>query len=116
LDKLGVSLDRENTPSDAIALFLRALSLQPDFYAPRYHLASAYLELGDYHQAALEFRKVLMTRADDAHLHFQLGLCLEKSGEKAGAIEQFGMVGKTQTDFRQAQDHLKDLLREEAAH
>jgi tetratricopeptide (TPR) repeat protein len=116
LDDLGISISEKGDIWGGIALFLRALSLKPDFFPARCHLASAYLGRGNYDQAALEFRKALMLRGDDAHVHFQLGLSLEKSGDKAGAIEQFGMVQKTQPDFRQAQQHLNALLRKEAVH
>jgi tetratricopeptide (TPR) repeat protein len=76
-------------------------------------LASVYLEVGDSRQAALEFRKALLVRPFDAHAHFELGLCLEKIGNTEGAMEQLDMIGRAQTDFREAQEHLKYLRRKD---
>jgi tetratricopeptide (TPR) repeat protein len=116
LDELGMSLSRKGNLPGAIALFLRALSLEPDYYPARRDLASAYMERGAYHEACLEFRKALMLRSDDAQVHFQFGLCLEKNGDTGAAIEQFRMVQRTQPDFAQAQEQLKVLLRKESIH
>jgi len=116
LDELGMSLRRQGNFPGAIAMFLRALSLEPDFYPARRNLASAYMERNAYHEASLEYRKMLILRSDDAQVHFQFGLCLEKNGDTGAAIEQFRMVQRDQPDFAQAQEQIKALLRKESVH
>jgi Flp pilus assembly protein TadD len=67
----------------------RTLTLDPNFYAARYALGTAYHAKGQYGEAIAEFRKAL-TLTDDPWVKALLARSLAKSGQRDEAIKLLG--------------------------
>jgi anaphase-promoting complex subunit 3 len=79
-------LDRMRRPDVALTHFHAAVALDPGSIMARFRRAQTLLKLGDT-QASLKDLLLLKDRApDDANIHFLLGRCYKKTGERAAAI------------------------------
>ena len=86
---VGANLTRARRFDEAIAQFNRTLTLDPNFYATRYALATAYHAKGNYAEAIAEYRKALALN-DDPWVKALLARSLAKSGQRDEAIKLLG--------------------------
>ena len=57
-------------------------------WAPRFNLAHAYGQLGDWTRAAAEYRTAAERFPDDYVTHFNLALALRKAGQETSAVTE----------------------------
>jgi anaphase-promoting complex subunit 3 len=79
-------LDRQRRPDAALTFFHSAVTLDPSSIMARFRRAQTLLKLGDT-SASLKDLLLLKDRApDDANIHFLLGRCYKRIGERAMAV------------------------------
>jgi tetratricopeptide (TPR) repeat protein len=71
----------------AEVLFLSAMNLQPQHYAPHYYLGLLSYEQKKYDMAENYYRSALLYGADTALVHYALGLNAGAAGRKADAVQ-----------------------------
>ena len=103
-------LDSGNTHAAIVALE-RARDLEPDKGSIREALARAYYRSQRVDQARAEFEKVLELDPVNDYAHFGLGLCLLRSGDRAGARGHL----KIATIMRPDEEAYQDALRQASA-
>jgi anaphase-promoting complex subunit 3 len=80
-------LDRQRRPDAALTAFHSAVTLDPSSIMARFRRAQTLLKLGDT-AASLKDLLLLKDRApDDANIHFLLGRCYKRIGERAMAVK-----------------------------
>ncbi len=88
----GIVLLRQQNPAEALPLFDDAARQRPQEYRPRYYLAEAQLQTGDYAGAEASYK-------------LALGLDPKSAGSNLGmaqALVQQGRIGESDPYFRQA--------------
>jgi protein O-GlcNAc transferase len=110
------SLLREGQSLDAVSELLRALTLSPTDEEARRHLAGAYVSLGDFDKAILEYHKLLLLSPKDVSTHLVLGKLLLKQGHAEQAASQFRTALTYQPDSHEARASLAEALRASAGH
>ena len=79
-------LDRQRRPDAALTAFHSAVALDPSSIMARFRRAQTLLKLGDT-AASLKDLLLLKDRVpDDANIHFLLGRCYKRIGERANAV------------------------------
>lgn len=91
--------------------FQKAIELaQPLDKAEHWYYVGVYRqEQRHFKEAADAFRNTVELRPQDAVAHFNLGECLEESGDRAGAIEAFRQALRHRPDMKTAQERLAKL-------
>jgi Flp pilus assembly protein TadD len=103
-------LDSGNSHAAVVALE-RARDLEPDKGSIREALARAYFRSKRVEAARTEFEKVLELDPVNDYAHFGLGLCLLRSGDRAGARGHL----KIATIMRPGEEAYQDALRQASA-
>jgi len=114
---LANTLAAQGKLEEAAASFRQVLSAVPDDAAAREHLAAALATLGDgalsetrLEAAAGYYRELVELEPGSADLHNNFGIVLVRSGDLAGAIEQFQAALKADPAHQAARRNL-DLAR-----
>ncbi len=87
---LGVVLEREGLPAEAVAAYRAALKLDPKSAAANYNLGSSLARSGNYAEAERHFRAAIKADPKNAAAHQALAQVLEKLGradEARGELE-----------------------------
>ena len=95
----------------AVVALERARDLEPDKGSIREALARAYFRSQRVEAARAEFEKVLELDPVNDYAHFGLGLCLLRSGDRAGARGHLKMA----TIMRPDEEAYQDALRQASA-
>ena len=103
-------LEAGNTHAAVVALE-RARDLEPEKGSIREALARAYFRSERVEAARAEFEKVLELDPVNDYAHFGLGLCLLRSGDRAGARGHLKMA----TIMRPDEEAYQDALRQASA-
>ena len=103
-------LEAGNTHAAVVALE-RARDLEPEKGSIREALARAYFRTRRVDAARVEFEKVLELDPVNDYAHFGLGLCLLRSGDRAGARGHLKMA----TIMRPDEEAYQDALRQASA-
>ena len=78
--KRGVDAERRGKHDDAIAHYLGALKISPDYYPAHNNLGSLYLGKTDFKSAEEQFQEVIRLDQNDAQAYFNLGNVLMLTG------------------------------------
>jgi len=78
---LGVVVQMQGRPGEAIAHYKEALAKDPCFVQALYNLANAFLQSGQFQDAIETMRAVLRQDAAHADAHWQLGMLLLLAGD-----------------------------------
>ncbi len=81
----GSRLLDESHPHAAAVVLERARDLEPDKGSIREALARAYFRCGRFPAARSEFARAVEIEPVNDYAHFGLGLCLLRTGDRAGA-------------------------------
>lgn len=76
----GLSADRRGEPDEAIAHYVSALKIAPDYYPAHNNLGTLYLGKSDFKAAEAHFRESVRLNRDDAEAYFNLGNVLMLTG------------------------------------
>lgn len=79
-------LDRMKRPDVALTHFNSAVTLDPRSIMARFRRAQTLLKLGDTDASLRDLLHLKDRAPDDANIHFLLGRCYKKTGERASAI------------------------------
>jgi len=107
---LGNDLLRMGNVQGAIADYLLALKVQPDFLNARKNIASAYALAGDSGKAIEEYLRILEIKPEDPMTHFNLGLLFAERGERDKAVGHFRRVLKIDPSDSGARQELCKLV------
>ena len=78
--KHGVDADRKGQHDEAMAHYLNALKISPDYYPAHNNLGSLYLSKADFKSAEEQFQEVIRLDQNDAQAYFNLGNVLMLTG------------------------------------
>jgi tetratricopeptide (TPR) repeat protein len=76
----GVNAERQGKHDEAIADYLSALKISPDYYPAHNNLGSLYLGKSDFKSAEEQFQEVIRLDQNDADAYFNLGNVLMLTG------------------------------------
>ena len=89
LNEQGVELGREGKLREAIAVFDRAIAIEPDYDQLFYNRGKAKLNLEDFKGALADFDAALKLTPDYADAFNNRGITKKKLGDIAGAIADY---------------------------
>lgn len=94
----------------AIALFRRAVKLDPARASTRLNLASAYALINQNAEAVAAARQAVAVAPDNATAHYALGRFLDKAADRAGAEAAYRQALKRDSDNAPAMVALAEVL------
>jgi tetratricopeptide (TPR) repeat protein len=100
----------KNAPARAEAEFRQALALRPTSLSAQTELAQALEMQGKYREAADYYRKAVDLKPQDGPVHHRLGLCLQRLGDKEGAMRELRIAVKCKPNLTVAYRDLAELL------
>jgi Flp pilus assembly protein TadD len=100
----GSRLLEEAHPHAAAVVLERARDLEPDKASIREALARAYFRCGRFPAARSEFARAVEIDPVNDYAHFGLGLCLLRTGDRAGARRhlKLAVAMRPRDEYRQA--------------
>jgi tetratricopeptide (TPR) repeat protein len=99
LNNLGVVYYNERRNAESIAVFQKALRIDPDYGDGHTDLGGEYLIEGRLPEAIAEFRKAAKLEPGVALTHFNLGNALDQYGQIPEAIAQYEWAIAIQPDY-----------------
>ena len=90
LNLLGLIAQNKGLQDEAVSLFLRAISENPQEVSYRYNLAFSYKLLKRYREALEAFTSVLKLNSNIKEAHNEIGLIYQHLGEYEKAKQSFG--------------------------
>ncbi len=106
---LAIVLGELDRYAESVAEFQRALAERPDNniqLLATYNLANAYLDLGNYEQAATYFQRTIQLAPGEPTPHYNLGLTYVAQNQKEKAIPEFQAALRLKPDYKEAQFNL----------
>jgi len=88
----GNKLSEEKKYEEAIAVYDKLLSQNPDAYIIAKNIGNCYFELQKYDKAEEYYRKVLEKDPTNAEIMLLIGNCYTNRGEKDKAMEWYGKI------------------------
>lgn len=89
---LGVVLDRQGRPDEALVEFNTAVKLDPTFVGARNNIARLLAERGKKNEAIQEFERILSIRPSHVHAHYNLGVLYESVGDLGKSAQHFSQA------------------------
>jgi Flp pilus assembly protein TadD len=103
----GSRLLHDGNAHAAVVALERARKLEPEKGSVRETLARAYYRSGRFGHAAREFRAALDLEPVNDYAHYGLGLCLLRTGDRAGArahLRLANVMRPENADYQRALD------------
>jgi tetratricopeptide (TPR) repeat protein len=110
LHNAGLALKAMHRPADAVRLFDKALTLDPNYIPARMSLAEALADDGKNDQAAGEYRKVLRLDPEQVDAHCNLACALAAQGKTAEAMTELQQALRLSPSDASAHCNLGNLL------
>jgi len=110
LNVLGVQFYRSEAYDLAIVQLEQAVRLAPGLPAVRFNLGGAYYGKDRVADAEREFRTALELDPNHVRAHWFRGLCLERLGRLAEAVEEFEWVLSHSTGTREARSAREEIV------
>jgi protein O-GlcNAc transferase len=111
LMQLAVKHHQAGQLAEAVALYRRALQIQPDDVAVHYHLANALRDQRQFDEALASCHRALQLQPDNIPVNHTLGVILYDKGQLDGAIAVFRRVILLSPDYAPAYSNLGNALR-----
>jgi len=109
-NNLGVALDEQGRTAEAIAHYLQALRIKPDYVDAYYNLGNALGKQGRTAEAIAHYLRALRINPDYVGAHYNLGNALGKQGRTAEAIAHYLEALRINPDFEDAHYNLGNAL------
>jgi len=90
--QVGFCKVKQGKNHDAIRAFEQALRLRPNSYEALNKLGDAYYYAGNYYKALDAYKRAVSLRPDLAEGHYNLGSAHLELGDRAGALQQAGLL------------------------
>jgi len=97
----GILLMRQKNPADALPLFEGAADQRPKEYRPRYYLAEAQLQTGDFTKAEANYRLALEIDPKSANAELGLAHALAQQGKLSDADPHFHQAARLEPKYRE---------------
>jgi len=97
----GILLMRQKNPADALPLFEGAADQKPKEYRPRYYLAEAQLQTGDFPKAEANYRLALELDPKSANAELGLAHALAQQGKLSDADPHFHQAARLEPKYRE---------------
>lgn len=107
---LGNALSKKGQKNQAIALYQKALQINPVYKVARYDLGIALFDKGETEQAIAQYRTALKIDPDYAEARNNLGVALFAKGEKQEAFAQYRKALEIKPDYGEARYNLANAL------
>ena len=107
---LGVALCDRGQVDEAIAQYLAALKVRPDYVDARFNLGVALASLGRLDDAVVVYRQVLELEPKFADAHNNLGVVLADLGQTDEAIAHYREALEIEPDLVSAYNNLGNVL------
>lgn len=90
---LGVALDENGLPEEAIIAYLKAIELDPNYWVAYYNLGQSYLRAGELGEAERSFKSAVRLAPEFAPARFMLGIVYGemRDFERAIAVTKEGL-------------------------
>jgi DNA-directed RNA polymerase subunit alpha len=108
--ELGLALDGEGRPIEAVQAYEKALELDPDHNGATFRLGYEYVLAGDPEKAMGHYRRLSEHMPAYASALLNLGLLYEDMGQVRSAIECYRRVLKANPSHSRARLYLHDAL------
>ena len=102
---VGLELE-SHSPQEALAAYLRALELAPEFVPARVNIGRLQQLAQNFAAAEVSYRAALQYAPDDSGAAFNLAVLLEDMGDPAGAMEAYRQAVAADPSFRDAHYNL----------
>ncbi len=89
LNRQGNDLAREGKLREAVAIYDRAVAIEPDYAEPFYNRGKAKLNLKDFQGAIADFDAALKLDPKEADAYNNRAIAKKKSGDLKGAISDY---------------------------
>jgi tetratricopeptide (TPR) repeat protein len=86
---LGIQLENQDKPDEAIEYFNKAIQLWPDFLSPNLHLGELLIKRKQYKESIPYLNKVLEVSPNYPIAHVNIGMVLAALGENDAAVKAF---------------------------
>lgn len=86
---VGMILERQNMLQQALAMYTRATTLQPQSALSRYKKARILMQLQRFNEALVEFDLLQTLAPDEASVHFLLGQLYKAVNKKSLAVKHY---------------------------
>jgi tetratricopeptide (TPR) repeat protein len=107
---LGVVCADRGQLEKALAQYIEALNIRPDYVEARFNLGVALAGLGRLDDAALAYRQVVELEPEFAYAHVNLGAVLAKLGQTDEAIAQYETALEIEPENASARNNLGNVL------
>jgi Flp pilus assembly protein TadD len=107
----GSRLLEDSHPLAAAVVLERARDLEPDKVSIREALGRAYFRCGRFPAAGSEFARAVEIDPVNDYAHFGLGLCLLRTGDRAGARRhlKLAVAMRPRDEYRNALAQVSDV-------
>jgi protein O-mannosyl-transferase len=99
---LGLGYEKAGDKSDAMALYVKSLKIEPNYLPVQYAIGRMLLDNGDYLAAKSHFDYAEEIKPDSAQTHWFLAYTLEKMTNTDGALLEFSNALSLQPDYSDA--------------
>jgi len=96
---LGIALDDQGKNEEAIAHYLAAIKINPNYADAYYNLANLFMKQGKNDKAIDNYRKAIKNSSDHFNAHFNLASVLVKERRLEEAIDHFRQVVRITPSF-----------------
>lgn len=103
-------LFREGKLEEAVIVYQKAITQNPQFYGAYQNLGEALGKLGRLDEAVKMYRKAIELKPSADWLHQELGLLLEKLEKKQDAIELDNKASNTKPGLQESERNLESAL------
>jgi len=103
---IGLILQAEKRPEEAISHFRQALQIQPDFAVAHNNLAVVLFSQGKCNEAISHYRQALQIKPDYPYAHFNLGNALQSQGNFEEAIDHYRQALRLEPEYPEVYDSL----------
>lgn len=107
---LGMTLEFEQKPADAVPEFRKAIALKPDMACAHQNLAETLLASGDQQNALPEAREAVRLTPNAVDTHLVLGWVLNQTGDLVGAIAELREAARVAPDYYASHYSLGSVL------
>ncbi len=110
-NNLGNALKAQGRLDEAVACYVRALSLKPDHAEAHYNLGVALQAQGKLDAAATSYRRALSHKPNHADAYGNLGNILQEQGMLDDAVAAYGRALSYKPNYAEAQGNLANVFK-----
>lgn len=105
LNAQGIILSRSGKYQEAIALFDKAIKINPNYFDAWHNRGNALFDLEAYEEALNAYEKAIQINGKDADSWYNRGVILALFGESKNALQSFDKAIKFKPDYDEAWSH-----------